>query len=301
MPYSSSKKRPPASSGHAKGYNPDNDASGTYIVKANVYNGAAVATTYSLTDVTAGSLIGAASINAIRTAYASECTRRGLSAPSGSTVSSGTSITSSQINNLKASIERTGARTFGLITTSSSGGESVVSSGSQLTQRIFPNGTQFVAFGGVELWGGPNTTNPQVDRGPAISVAGFVTGFAGISTTNNAQLSTRISATDINALIKKVKDAGAVCLCNCNYCTCNCNYSCTCNCNYSDRRLKRNIKYLKNIFGINVYSFSYIWSNETFVGVMAQELLKTKYSNAVYMTKNGFYMVNYSELPFEIK
>jgi len=65
--------------------------------------------------------------------------------------------------------------------------------------------------------------------------------------------------------------------------------------------LKRNIKYLKNIFGINVYSFSYIWSNETFVGVMAQELLKTKYSNAVYMTKNGFYMVNYSELPFEIK
>jgi len=60
-----------------------------------------------------------------------------------------------------------------------------------------------------------------------------------------------IRASDINKLIKEINDAGAVCLCNCNYCTCNCNYctcncnySCTCNCNYSDERVKTQIEYL---------------------------------------------------------
>lgn len=279
------------------------------VVQANVFNGAIVGTTYSLTDVTSGSLISASTINGIRAAYASECTRRGLSAPSGSTVSSGSSITAAQINNLKSSIERVGTRVTPVILVSSDGSTGDVRSpGSQATQRLFPNGTQFVVSGGVNIWGGPGTTNPFADNPPDVTAPSYTTGFAGISTTNNAQLTTTIKASDINALIKKVKDAGAVCLCNCNYCTCNCNYctcncnySCTCNCNYSDRRLKKNVKFLKNIFGVNVYSFSYIWSNEVFVGVMAQELLKTKYCNAVSMNSNGFYMVDYNKLPFEIK
>ena len=42
----------------------------------------------------------------------------------------------------------------------------------------------------------------------------------------------RISAENINTVIREINNAGAVCTCNCNYCTCNCNY-CTCNCNYS--------------------------------------------------------------------
>jgi len=273
------------------------------VVKANVHNGAIVATNYSLTDVTVGSLVSAAGINAIRTAYASECSRRGLSTPAGSTVSSGSVITSTQINNLKSSIEVATTRITPTILVSSSGSEGDIrSAGSQATQRLFPDGTQFVVSGGVNIWGGPGTTNPFADNPPDVSIPAFTTGFAGIST------GAIIKASDINGLIKKVKDAGAVCLCNCNYCTCNCNYctcncnySCTCNCNYSDRRLKKNVKFLKNIFGVNVYSFSYIWSNEVFVGVMAQELLKTKYCNAVSMNSNGFYMVDYNKLPFEIK
>ena len=279
-------------------------SSGIRVVFANPYNGAIVATNYSLTDVSSGSLISAASINAIRTAYASECARRGLSAPSGSTVSSGGSISSAHINNLKSSIESAATRVTPTVLVSSDGSEGDVrSAGSAATQRLFPNGTQFVASGGVDIWGGPGQPNPAAGNPPDVPVTSFTQGFAGISNPTT----TTIKASDINALIKKVKDAGAVCLCNCNYCTCNCNYctcncnySCTCNCNYSDRRLKKNIKFLKNIFGINIYSFSYIWSNEIFVGVMAQELLKTKHSSAVYTTKNGFYMVDYSKLPLDI-
>jgi hypothetical protein len=61
----------------------------------------------------------------------------------------------------------------------------------------------------------------------------------------------KITASDINTLIAEINNAGATCLCNCNYCTCNCNYctcncnyACTCNCNYSDERVKTNIEYL---------------------------------------------------------
>ena len=272
-------------------------------VKANVYNGAIVATTYSLTDVTSGSLIGAAGINSIRTAYASECSRRGLNAPSGSTVSAGTQISSAHLNNLKSSIEIAGSRITPVILTSSFGSEGDVKSG-QVNEPVFPNGTQFTV-GGAEIANIGLTTvvNPYADNPPDVQVPAYTSGFAGISNPTT----TTIKASDINALIKKVKDAGAVCLCNCNYCTCNCNYctcncnyACTCNCNYSDRRLKRNIKFLKNILGINIYSFNYIWSDIGEVGVMAQELLKTKYKDCVFIDKKGFYMVDYTKLPFKI-
>lgn len=45
-------------------------------------------------------------------------------------------------------------------------------------------------------------------------------------------LSAKIFASEINSIIDKIQAAGGVCTCNCNYCTCNCNY-CTCNCNYA--------------------------------------------------------------------
>lgn len=271
-------------------------------VTANVYNGAILGVTYSLTNVTSGTSINASSINSIRTAYASECTRRGLSAPSGSTVSSGTLINSSQINNLKSSIESATTKITPTITTSSSGSTGNLVNG-QRSDAIFPNGTEFVATGGVQTWAGPGTTNPAASNPPDVSVPAFTSGFSGITNPTT----TTIKASDINALINKVKDAGAACLCNCNYCTCNCNYctcncnyACTCNCNYSDRRLKKNIKFLKNIFGINVYTFNYIWNDEEQIGVMAQELLKTKYKDCVSVDKKGFYMVDYSKLPFKI-
>jgi hypothetical protein len=118
-----------------------------------------------------------------------------------------------------------------------------------------------------------------------------------------------ISASTINALINDINNSGAACTCNCNYCTCNCNYctcncnyACTCNCNYSDRRLKRNIKFLQNEHGLNIYSFNYIWNNtKSYVGIMAQELLNTKFESALSKDKNGFYMVDYSKLPVEME
>jgi hypothetical protein len=65
----------------------------------------------------------------------------------------------------------------------------------------------------------------------------------------------------------------------------------------SDRRLKRNITFLETRNDINIYSFQYLWSDEYFVGVMAQDLLGTKYESAV-IEHNGYYTVDYSKLGF---
>ena len=111
-----------------------------------------------------------------------------------------------------------------------------------------------------------------------------------------------ITATSVNALITELNNAGAVCTCNCNYCTCNCNYACTCNCNYSDKRLKDNIAFIGVKAGVNVYSFTYLADNSTtYVGAMAQDLLKSKYASAVSVDKNGYYTVDYSKLPIKFK
>ena len=69
----------------------------------------------------------------------------------------------------------------------------------------------------------------------------------------------------------------------------------------SDFRLKDNITLLQGEgFGIpNIYSFNYKWDAETtWIGVMAQELLDTGYSDAVGTDLEGFYNVDYSKLGF---
>jgi len=69
----------------------------------------------------------------------------------------------------------------------------------------------------------------------------------------------------------------------------------------SDFRLKDNITLLQGErFGIpNIYSFNYKWDAETtWIGVMAQELLDTGYSDAVGIDSEGFYNVDYSKLGF---
>ena len=38
-----------------------------------------------------------------------------------------------------------------------------------------------------------------------------------------------------------------------------------------------------------------------FVGVMAQDLINTQYEDAVYKNEQGYYMVDYSKLPVEMK
>ena len=69
----------------------------------------------------------------------------------------------------------------------------------------------------------------------------------------------------------------------------------------SDYRLKDNITLLQEEgFGIpNIYSFNYKWdAKTTWIGVMAQELLDTGYSDAVGIDSEGFYNVDYSRLGF---
>jgi hypothetical protein len=68
----------------------------------------------------------------------------------------------------------------------------------------------------------------------------------------------------------------------------------------SDRRLKRNIVFLETRNDINIYSFQYLWSDEYFVGVMAQDLLGTMYESAV-IENNGYYTVDYSQLGFDMQ
>lgn len=89
------------------------------------------------------------------------------------------------------------------------------------------------------------------------------------------------------------------CICNSD-CACNNVCSChgDCGCNYSDIRLKTNIHYLETRNDIRIYSWNYIWNkSKTYIGVLAQELINTKHSDALTKDKNGFYMVNYNKLP----
>ena len=68
----------------------------------------------------------------------------------------------------------------------------------------------------------------------------------------------------------------------------------------SDRRLKRNIELVETRNGIKIYSFQYLWSDEQFVGVMAQDLLGTEHESAV-VERNGYYTVDYSQLGFNMQ
>ena len=48
---------------------------------------------------------------------------------------------------------------------------------------------------------------------------------------------------------------------------------------------------------MNVYTYNYIWSKKLEKGVMAQELLETKYANAVELHETGYYQLDYNKLP----
>ena len=102
----------------------------------------------------------------------------------------------------------------------------------------------------------------------------------------------------INAYITKSQD----CLCNSD---CHCNSVCTCNvdcgCNYSDKRLKKDLTFIKNIRIDNTlikwYSFYYndvldLPDNKQY-GVIAQDLIEAGLEKYVDKLPNGFYQVNY--------
>ena len=103
-----------------------------------------------------------------------------------------------------------------------------------------------------------------------------------------------------NSLLQKYNYLRQDCVCNSD---CSCNAVCACHndcgCHYSDQRLKENIQLVGQRNGLNIYTFNYIWDQTTeYVGVIAQEILKTSYAKAVVQTSSGYYMVNYKKLPF---
>jgi hypothetical protein len=67
---------------------------------------------------------------------------------------------------------------------------------------------------------------------------------------------------------------------------------------FSDRRVKTNIVKVATIGDINIYKFNYIWDTDNDeYGVIAQELLGTKYESAVFVDEDsGLYKVDYEKL-----
>lgn len=70
----------------------------------------------------------------------------------------------------------------------------------------------------------------------------------------------------------------------------------------SDYRLKDNITLIgKSPEGLNIYTFKYKGENELYQGVMAQDLIGTKYNDAILIMDNGMYAVDYSKLDVQFK
>ena len=65
----------------------------------------------------------------------------------------------------------------------------------------------------------------------------------------------------------------------------------------SDKRIKHNYHIVgKSPSGINIWEFSYLGSNDRYVGVMAQEV-----PHAAFMTENGYLAVDYSKIDVQFK
>jgi len=65
---------------------------------------------------------------------------------------------------------------------------------------------------------------------------------------------------------------------------------------FSDSKLKRNIKKIgMDVRGFGIYSWSYLWDNETHTGVMADEV-KDIIPDAVSEHSSGYLMVDYSKI-----
>ena len=65
---------------------------------------------------------------------------------------------------------------------------------------------------------------------------------------------------------------------------------------YSDIRLKRDVELLsRREDGIGIYRYRYLWSDEVYVGVMAQEVAEI-YPDAIERDSDGYLRVNYGRL-----
>lgn len=115
-------------------------------------------------------------------------------------------------------------------------------------------------------------------------------------------IGTTINRLDYNKLVEAIKRIARSCKCNSD-CACNlvCHCNSNCGCNYSDRRLKENIIFLNYEHGLKIYQYNYISDpNTIYKGVIAQELIGTKYENALSLDDDGFYKVDYKLLPVKL-
>ena len=68
----------------------------------------------------------------------------------------------------------------------------------------------------------------------------------------------------------------------------------------SDRRLKRDIVLLRRLEnGIGIYAYRYLWSDERYVGVIAQEVAEIV-PDAVQRGEDGYLRVNYARLGLQL-
>ena len=69
----------------------------------------------------------------------------------------------------------------------------------------------------------------------------------------------------------------------------------------SDIRLKRDITQVRKLdSGINLYRYRYLWSDTTYVGVMAQEVAAVK-PEAVLRGADGYLRVDYARLGLRLQ
>lgn len=243
-------------------------------ISTSVYGtDASNAVTYSVANVSVGGAVTTAKFTSLITTINSERTRRGKAT---TTITLATNISATNVNAMKTALNISGPA----------------------ATSAYEN-----KYGGT----GANQ-NLSSGGGTALTAATYPQVAAPTLPSDVSRTST-VRAADLNAIIYALNTAGAACTCNCNYCTCNCNYctcncnyACTCNCNYSDIRLKENIELVDIVGDLNVYSYSYIWDKaKRFIGVMAQDLIGTKYETALYTDTQGFYTVDYSQLPVKFK
>lgn len=70
----------------------------------------------------------------------------------------------------------------------------------------------------------------------------------------------------------------------------------------SDRRLKENITQIDTSpLGIPVYTFNYIGNDDLYKGVMAQDLLKLGFEDAVGVGEDGYYFVRYNMIDVDME
>jgi hypothetical protein len=129
------------------------------------------------------------------------------------------------------------------------------------------------------------STTPSGLSGPGFGGTGFFQGSGGGAPSHNFFLGNSVNSQNAGnakqgTQVRQTTQA-------------NCNGKGLC---WSDLRLKRNAELIAHLDnGLNLYRYSYNWSDQLYVGVMAQEVARLA-PEAVVRGENGFLRVDYRRL-----